>query len=402
MATQYQSGGFQGVIPFPPQQQAQQMQPTGQQMQAQPQTQQYGLDSLPPPPQQPGQAQQPTFGMQQGWPQQTQGLQPQGQPQQNQQGGWPQQPQQQFQQQVPQQQPQGGFQQQMQQGLQGGQLNMNTRLDGPGVPQELRGRTVGEALGIYSALANDWMGRQSQQRTPAQQSLQQMQPQQQGSAVQAQPQQIPWQQRVQPQQQMGGSASLWTNPEETIGAIVKQQLEPMLAPMVQQSQQQALAQAHNIASTSVVDFRSLEPEIMQMLTGADPAQLANPNTWIGAADIIRGRQMREGRYQAPMQGQQQVQIPGRQTQGNPAMMNSQPAQQFQQVPAYGFFTEQPSAPNISQFGVSGQPNAADADAAKKFGMPIGEYMAWKYGVQQNQQGAFQQVGGFQQQMGGFR
>lgn len=387
MATQYQNGGFQGVIPLPPQQQPQQMQPTGQQMQVQPQTVQYGLDSLPPLPQQQVQQPQQTFGMQQGWPQQTPGLQQQpGQfQQQNQQAGWGQQPQQI---QQPQQQMQGGFQQQMQQGLQGGQLNMNTRLDGPGVPQELRGRTVGEALGIYSALATDWMGRQAQGRTPAQQSLQQMQPQQ-GSAVQAQPQQIPWQQRMQPQQQMGGNPSLWTNPEETIGAIVKQQLEPMLAPMVQHTQQQALAQAHNIASTSVVDFRTLEPEIMQMLAGADPSQLANPNTWIGAADIIRGRQMREGRYQAPTQDQQQVQIPGR-PQANPAMMNSQPAQQqFQQVPAYGFFTEQPSAPGVSQFG-AGQPNAADTDAAKKFGMPIGEYMAWKYGVQQNQQ------------MGGFR
>jgi hypothetical protein len=405
MATLFSPNGMpQGAVQFPPAQHAQQGQqmPTGQQVQGGGQQIAYGVDSLPAMPQPQGQQFAPqgqqNYGLQ--FPQQTAGLQ---QPPQ-QQTGWvqPQQQQQTFQQQAQQgwMQPQGQQLPQGQPGAGQGGLNLQTRLQGAGIPQELQGRTVGEALGIYSALATDWMSRQRGQQTPAGQSLQQMQqpPVQQGQQP-AGPQQMPWQSRVAQQQAPAGQPNLWTNPEETIGQIVEQKIGPMLAPITQHTQQAGITQAYSIANQSVVDFRTLEPEIMQMLAGADPGTLQNPQTWIGAADIIRGRQVREGRYQQPpQQNGQQVQgqqMPSRQ--GNPSMVGAAPAGQQGQMPVYGFFTEQPSAPGVPQFG-AGQASGQDIAYAQRFGMPLDQYMSWKYGVQQN--GQAQQ--GYQQQMGGVR
>jgi hypothetical protein len=380
--------GMQGGFQVPLQQsQPQPMQPTGQQVINGNAGHSYGIDALPPPPQA---QQQPPFMGQQGnfglTPQWAQGQQmgPQGAPQ-GVMPGYPSQPQpnvQQFQPQ-PQPQPQYPVQPQQQPNVGAGgvpQLGLNTRLDGPGVPQALKGRTLGEALTIYSALEGQWAQRQGVQPTPAQQSLAQMQPQQ------AQP--------GAPQQQpaSGGNAQVnpWTNPQEFFGNLFDQKLEQRLGPVIQHTQGQAVTQAYTIAKGGVVDFAVLEPDLMQMLAGADPQSLANPATWIGAADIVRGRQMREGRYQPPspqQMGVQQVQIPGQQV-GRPMHPGMMPAQAAGQgMPSYGFFTEGPTAPSVSQFGggMVGQPSQQDYQTAEKFRMPIQDYMAWKVGVQQQQQ-----------------
>jgi hypothetical protein len=383
-----------------------QVQPTGQQVLNGNAGASYGIEHLPPAPQPQGQGQQPfmgpqgNFGLTPQWGAQgqQQGFQPQqfGDPQlqprqfvtgmqhqpQQQAPGW-QQPAQPFGQPT-----QGQFQQQpQQQGVP--QLGLNTRLDGPGVPNALRGRTLGEALTLYSAMEGTWAQRQGITQTPAQQSLAQMQSQQ-GAAVQGQ------QAQQQPGAQGQQQANPWTNPGQFFGDLFEQKLEQRLGPVIQHTQQQAVSQAYTIAKGGVVDFAALEPDLMQMLAGADPQSLANPATWIGAADIVRGRQMREGRYQPPnpqQMGVQQVQIPGQQPswqqRQNPAQMPGQPAgQQFGQVPNYGFFTEAPTAPSVSQFGgaVVGQPAQQDYEMATKFGMPIQEWMAWKVGVS-GQQGS---------------
>jgi hypothetical protein len=387
---------------FPQQQMQQPVQPTGQQVINGNAGQSYGIESLPPVPQPQLQGQQPFMGAQGNF-----GLTPQwqqGQPQQGPQG-WPQpqgfgvpyqgaapQP-------LPYQQPtqqgqqQQVFQQQGQPQQQGvPQVGLNTRLDGPGIPQALRGRTLGEAIQIYGALEGQWAQRNGVTQTPAQQSLNQLgqgQQPQQGSAVQTQG------------QTQGQPTNPWTNPGQFFGDLFEQKLEQRLGPVIQHTQQQAVTQAFSIAKGGIADFTGLEAEVMQMLAGADPQSLANPATWIGAADIARGRQVREGRYQPPQQqGVQQVQVPGQapanwQQGQNPAMMRSQPAGFNGQtaLPAYGFFTESPTAPSVSQFGGNGgagQPTQLDYQAADKFKMPIQDYMAWKLGVQPNQQ---QNLGG---------
>lgn len=395
-----QPGSYGVQMPVAGGWQPQQAQPTGQQVVNGNAGVSYGIEQLPPAPNQqqapPYMGQQGNFGLTPQWNQQG--------PPNAQQLGWPTQPPQ-FSGQQPPVQPtyqpaqpfgqpvQGQFQQPQQQG-QVPQLGLNTRLDGPGVPNALRGRTLGEALTIYSALEGNWAQRQGSVQTPAQQSLAQMQPQQ-GLAVQGQGQGAG--------QQGQSQVNPWTNPGQFFGDLFEQKLEQRLGPVIQHTQQQAVSQAYTIAKGGVVDFAILEPDLMQMLAGADPASLANPATWIGAADIIRGRQMREGRYQAPnpqQMGVQQVQIPGYGPNGdsakpysgfirpgqpsNPAQLSSVPAgQQFGQVPNYGFFTESPTAPSVSQFGgnaVAGQPTQQDYQMAEKFRMPIQEWMAWKVGV----------------------
>lgn len=373
---------------FPPQQ-MQPVQPTGQQTINGNAGYSYGVESLPPAPQQgqqqnaPYMGQNGNFGLTPQWQQGMQGPQPgfpQQQPvQQPQQGGW-QQPVQQWgqapQQGAGQQAPQQGWPPQ-QQGA--GQLDLNTRLDGAHVPQQLRGRTLGEALQIYNALSTNWAQRTNGQQTPAQQSLNQMQPQG-GQAPQQQGSAVP--------QNGAARPNPWTQPEQFFGSLLEQKLEERLGPVIQQSQQQAVTQAFGIAKSGIADFQALEGDVMQMLANADPQSLANPATWIGAADIVRGRQVREGRYQQP-----QPQVPGQQNGfggQNPAMMRMQPAGQMGQVPAYGFFTESPTAPSVSQFGGTAggaQPTQGDYQTAQKFGMPIQEYMAWKVGISaQPQQG----------------
>lgn len=367
-------GGYNAFAP--PQQPAPQMvQPTGQQMQNGNAGYSYGIDALPPAPQPQLHGNSYTgaagnYGLQSQW------QQPQ---QQGTYTGQPLQPQPSPQQQYT-QQPYGAPQQQ----APTTQVGLQTRLDGPGIPQALRGRSLGEAIQLYSALEASWAQRQAQPATPAQQSLSQMQPQQATNPA------------AQGAQQSAGT--FWQNPEARLEETVSRAIESRLAPMIQHTQQQAVTQAYTTAKAGIADFEALEADAMQMLANADPQSLANPATWIGAADIVRGRQMREGRYQPPQQqpsgASQLLMVPGQQT--NPAMMRMQPASTA--MPAYGFFTEGPTAPNVSQFGgaSNAQPTQGDFQAAAKFGMPIGEYMAWKVGAAPQQYGPNGQVGQSQQ------
>jgi hypothetical protein len=359
-----------GMYPPQPQQQAPAM-PTGQQVVNPNAGQSYGIEGVPPAPQPQQQMQLPAgYGFPQG-----QYGQPQV-PTQVPMLQYPQVPQQQVQAFAQPQQPQVQGQPQ-----QSAQVGLQTRLDGPGVPAALRGRTIGDALTLYSALEADWMRRNPQTRP--------QQPQVQGQTPQPQPQygQQPQQPVAQPQAQPS-----WTQPFEQ---LIEQKLQQHLGPMIQRTQQTAVTEAYGIAKQGVSDFGALEGEVMQMLSGADPETLANPATWVGAADIVRGRLVREGRYQAPQQqGAQQLQIPGQQPQGlqgsqfvtgmqhyPQGMLPAVPAQP--QVPGYGFFTEAPTTPPVNPYGngvVPGQATPQDYEAAAKFRMPIHEFLQWKHGV----------------------
>lgn len=350
----------------------QQAQPTGQFMVPPGNQTAYGIANLPPAPPPPGQPQfqgqvplgpqgqyglpgaygqppmvpaqymqqlpaQPPVQQPQGWPQGPQG--PQGGPQQP--GTAP----------VPSQgQPQ--------------QLSPQTRLDGPNVPPELRGRTIGEVMALYNSMATMAQGYGRPQAGAP------MVPAQPGAGPQVGGQQQP---------AAAPPGSFWQNPDQRFEQILERVIDQRMGPVVQFTQTQALTGARMAAQQQVPDFAQLEVEVQQLVANAQPEALANPNTWIGAADIVRGRQMREGRYQPQAR---QPQLPGQQPSpsmqpgGLPGMPNST------QLPPGAFFTEAPAAPApVGMGGTPAQPTAQDVAAAAKFNMPIAEYMGWKYGVQ---------------------
>ena len=243
-----------------------------------------------------------------------------------------------------------------------GPVNAQTRLDGPNVPPELRGRTIAEAMSIYNSMATMAQGYGRPSTPPA--GPQQYQ-QTQGSAPGSQPQ-------VQgTATQQGQQPSFWQNPEQRVQEIVGGVIDQRLGPVVQFTHMQAVTGARMAAQQQVPDFAGLEQDIMGLVQNASPDMLANPNTWIGAADVVRGRQMREGRYRPPVPGQGQAQA---------AQAPQGPSSQ--QLPVGAFFTEAPAAPSPN--GVGGtpvQPTQQDIAMAQKFRMPIEEWMAWKFGVQ---------------------
>lgn len=372
-----------GVFAAPPGASGVPQQQPGQQVYGPPAQGGYGLDHLPPPPgaasQQWGQPQQPapypgSYVPQPGVPgaQVAQPLQTQQQPQQwgqpQQQGGWGQPGPAPVQGYAPQQQ---GYapnpQQQTAQGARRAELDDNVILDGPAVPPELRGRTWADARRLYSALSNDWLQRNRAPQTPAQQSLQAqgLAPQ---SAQGAAPQ---WGQQPQQAAQGTQSPAFWQNPDQRIAEVVSQTIEQRLGPVIQQSQSQGILQARNIAATGIRDFDYLEPEIMQIVAGSDPATLQNPQVWIAAARMARGQRMEQGQY-------------------NPQAVQARQQQPPRAVPAYdpppvhSFFSESPSAPSIAggygQASGARQPTQDDYHYAQKWQMPIGDFMAWKYGM----------------------
>lgn len=368
----------------------------------------YSPDHLPPPPgqqpQQGGYAPPPQpYGVQPGVPG-TQFAQPLSTQQPGQQWGTPaqapQQPQQQWPQGQPaQQNPQGQPQQQWPQGQpaqqQGRvQLDDNTILDGAGVPPELRGRTWADARRLYSALSTDWLQRNSRQQTPAQQSLQQQGFGQQPQGQQFAPQgQQPFQGQQPGQQPAQDPRQFWQNPQQHIGDIVGQAIEQRLGPVLQRNQQTAILEARNIAQTGIQDFGYLEPDIMQIVSGARPEDLQNPQVWIAAARMARGQRMEAGQYQPQTTQQRQPQIPGQNGNGNGGGYGpgyAQPA--YNAPPVNQFFSESPSAPNVGGYGGpqgSGkQATQEDYHYAQKWQMPIQDFMAWKYGAQPQPVGSF--------------
>lgn len=275
------------------------------------------VDTQPPPQYQPQQnpAFNPAF----------QPRQPQGQP--GPQAGAPVQPQQ------PAWQPQAG-------------TDLNTVLQGPNVPRELQGKTFAEAMVIYNGMRNAVI-----QMVPAN-------GQQSQAPVAAQPTQ------VQPQ-----AGFDWRNPEDSFKRVVRSEMQELMAPMLQQSQAQAIDAARRQAAATVGPqvFAAVEAQIMQRLQGADAKSLQNPQMWQTAAEAVIGGQVMQ---MARQQGQpQQVQT-------------GQPQMQQQNVPQptpnlNGFFTEQPTMGGPT--GAPTQLTAQQAWVASQMNMDAATYAAWSGG-----------------------
>ena len=232
-------------------------------------------------------------------------------------------------------------------------VRLDTVLDGPGVPPELRGRRLGDALQIYNTLATDWVKRQAQGGQQFQQQPQAQQPQQ--------------QQQQNPQQQQRNGFF------EDFRGVVREELGTMLGPVMQQSAQQGIQGARNQAAQQVQDFQMLEADVLQYVTGLPPQALANPDTWLSAADMARGKMIREGRYNPQAQQPQQQQAQQPMNRSVPAGMSA--------IPQYQFFSEQPTPPQQGQGGMGNFGLSNDELwAAQTMRMSPESYAAWKGGV----------------------
>ncbi len=323
----YQPGQFVPPVAIPPQpvQQPQANQPMPAQVLTDP-VSGYPVGQIPPVPQQPQQQQQP-------------------QPQLNQ-----------FNQPVL-QQPQV----QQPQAQQPGENPAARIVAGPGVPQELVGRTYGEGLQIYAAMREQYMrGLQAQP--------QQVQPQTQ-QVQQPQTQQAPARQGADP------SLQFWADPINTIRQVVRESAQETQAPALIQ---QAYSQVVGLPA-----FAELQPMIVQSMSKLTPQQQSDPASWHAAYRLALGDAVVNGRINPAQlqQAQAQAQTPRQQMPTQPSNGGWQPnAQPLPWAPAQQqgqFFTEQPGQ-YVASTGQS--LSAAEEDIRQKMGMTRESYLAWKGGV----------------------
>lgn len=271
---------------------------------------------------------------------------------------------------VQQQQGQPQLPQQVQQQLQNGQLDMNARVSGPGIPQELQGRTLGEVFRFYGVMREDFLARADREKQGFQQPQQQGQPQQQTPGS---PQYRPPQQQYAPQQQQPQQIS-----EDVIRRVAVEAVAPYLQPM----QQATAAQVESQVRARFPDWNNFDQAIRQQLQGASSEQLLQPGLWEAAYYLAKGRAASN-----PQQFQGQPQY---QQQGVPVQNYQQPPQQYYQQPQQGYqppqqqgfgFVESPtpSAPTPGTNGGANSVGPHDEVMARRWNLPVEEFRAWKGG-----------------------
>jgi hypothetical protein len=184
----------------------------------------------------------------------------------------------------------------------------------PNWPQELWGRSIGEARRYYGIMRQDFINRR------------QAEAQQQPLQGQPQGQQQPWQQPQQQQQpnpfqppQQQGQQPQQNDPiqravQEAVNRALPQALAPTQAGMAEVTRDRVAAQ--------YPDWAHYAGEIHRALEGFPPQQLALAETWENAYDLARGAAWRRAQRGLPPAGQQPQQP---QPQGG----WQQPAPQFQ-------------------------------------------------------------------------
>jgi hypothetical protein len=278
---------------------------------------------------------------------------------------------------VPQLQPQQPLPQSQQPNQIPAQADLNARVIGANIPPELQGRSIGEIIGMVNGLRQVHL-----------QTLQQV-PQPQAQPQNNQPGQAQPQIQVQPQNGQPAPQTFdWRRPEESIGRVVGEQINRVIdqrfGPMLQQNQGLASDRARNIAAAELgPSFATLEPMILQRLSGIDPAALSNPETWRVAARVAIGDLMVEQARRVSQQPQTQPQY------AQPGQPGIYPTQQTQPGASplpnlNGFFTESPSQGGPGPQGVQLTPQQRAASAA--MGMSEADYSAWLVGVPQQNGG----------------
>lgn len=243
---------------------------------------------------------------------------------------------------------------------QGPSIDPNTILQGPGIPSELQGLTLQQAIGMYGNMRN--LAIALQQRGQAQ----------------APPAAPPQGQPPQGQPPAGNAppAFDWRNPGAAFEQIVERALDRRLAPMEQDSMIQRAGQARNVVAQEVGPqrFAQLEAAVLQYLGGADPRALGDPELWrvavrtaIGDA-TLRGAQ--NGNGGIPNNNNPDPRYGGA-VPFRPGMQN--PAPQLN-----SFFTEQPQAGGQAVQGVTLRPD--QMWYADQMGISYADYAAYSQGV----------------------
>lgn len=265
-----------------------------------------------------------------------------------------------------------------------GRLNVGGEeiLDGPGVPAELRGRKVSEVMRIYGALTQNFLSTQNRaqnpQAPPSQPQVQAPAPQAPAPQVQSFRPQMPAQPQFQPQapQQMSNLTI------EDVRQVVHEAVAPFTPNVIETAKARAVQ--------FIPDFKELEADIILALRGSSQQALADPEYWISAADLARGKRMRAQVPQTPQipQTPHALQFGAfpqpTSPQFAPPLLPGQnphvpPMAQPQRPQPAQFFSEAPTAPGINQgtYAAVPQLTAAEKNVADKAGMSYEVYAAWK-------------------------
>lgn len=295
------------------------------------------------------------------------------------------------------------------------QLTPDTILDGPGVPDHLRGRTFGFLTQLYNGLSTHYAQTRGQGGQDGGQ-------QQQGQGWGQQPgggQQGQGQAGGQPSSM--GTANFLSNPTEAIRAVLREEMQPIQGATMASRIQDTWRQAPQM----IPDYPLLEAGIVARVSQLSPELRGDPQAWLNAADMARGEAIRTGEYQRFLQmsqqqrngrgqqqgngqqggwggqsnsqmgysqGQPQIAFAGAQgpnggwagAQGYPFMPVApsamQPMMGMGQAGGFGFggipfFTETSSSPWMHELS-TGVLTPAQREAARGFGMSEEQYMAW--------------------------
>ena len=260
---------------------------------------------------------------------------------------------------------------------QGGAVDLNQRLFGPGIPAELQGKTVGEGLRYYGIMREDFIRRGQQPQQPQQQPQGYQPPQYGQPPIQQQPGQPQY------QQQPGGPPSAVPRvpgaPVDPQRQFIAEAIQEALAPVVAPLQQQNFQRIYGEVRARYPDWAQHEATIIQSMQGADPQTMANPAAWEAAYRHAVGDAIVRQR-----QGQHPPSGPGFQPYSFGGFQVAPPQQnpQAQYLPPQGAagaptFVESPTPPppQMPQQGY----DPADEMAARRFNMPVEVYRSWKGG-----------------------
>ena len=221
----------------------------------------------------------------------------------------------------------------------------------PSLPPELRGRPVADALAAYNTMREDFLKRNGV-RPP--QGPPPAAPQPQAPAAQGQ-------QPPQGQPAQNPRDSFFRNPESAIDARLQAfetRLMERLGPVFEQSTRGAVDRSLAQVRGEFPDFARYEGQIMAQLKNAPPDVLSNPESFRTAYKYVIGEETLKARQAGTPPAPRWVPAPG--------------------TPPQQFFTEAPTPNGGQQINAQGVTPQMEA-MAKRFGIPVQEYVAWSGG-----------------------
>lgn len=245
-------------------------------------------------------------------------------------------------------------------------LNMRIAQGDQRFPSELWGRTIGEAMRFYQIMRQDFVARQNELRNqpqlagqPAAQPL--AQPAQLPTPVYQPPRYAA--PAPQPPQAPTGYPSL-DEIEERITSAMSRAMGPVNKVSGEAVYHQIRTQYH--------DWHLYDQDILASLQGADPSALLNPEIWRSAYFFAKGKKLTEAppAVNVPAYSGDPFNRAAPDTRGQPIITPPPP-------PPPSWFSESSTAPG----GPAGASNLDPMDEimARKFGIPVEEYRAFKGG-----------------------